>query len=115
MYAEIKPETIKDIEDVTKALGGKLKSITLNRVCDNCKDEAKEAYPYCVNDKDNKYWNHLCNECFDVLGCSYVFEPGFPPQVCEHCGKDIEDFSDLGCEFCDSRYLGNNNPYRRDS
>ncbi len=103
MYAEIKPEIIKKIEALMADLGGKPKSITLNRICDHCKDETKEAFPYGVNDKDNKYWNHLCNECFDALGCSYVFESGFPPQICDYCGKDIEDFSDFGCEHCDSR------------
>lgn len=25
-------------------------------------------------------------------------------EYCHHCGKDIEDFSDLGCEYCDARH-----------
>lgn len=25
-------------------------------------------------------------------------------EYCSHCGKDIEDFSDLGCEYCDRRH-----------
>ena len=25
-------------------------------------------------------------------------------EYCEHCGKDIEDWSDLGCEYCDRRH-----------
>lgn len=24
-------------------------------------------------------------------------------EVCPYCGKEYEDFSDYGCEFCDSR------------
>ncbi len=85
MYAEIKPKIIKKIEELMADLGGEPKSITLNRICDCCEDEAKEAFPYGVNDSDGKYWNHLCNECFDELGCSYVFEHEFPPRVCEYC------------------------------
>jgi len=25
-------------------------------------------------------------------------------DICEHCGKALEDFSDLGCEYCDRRH-----------
>lgn len=30
-------------------------------------------------------------------------EPG--SETCSHCGKELEDFSDLGCEYCDARYF----------
>ena len=26
------------------------------------------------------------------------------PETCPHCGKEYEDFSDLGCEYCDRRH-----------
>jgi hypothetical protein len=26
-----------------------------------------------------------------------------PRDVCGHCGKELEDFSDLGCVHCDRR------------
>ncbi len=26
-------------------------------------------------------------------------------ERCSHCGKDIYDFSDFGCEYCDYRLL----------
>ena len=29
--------------------------------------------------------------------------PGWPPIVCGNCGKDLEDFGDLGCHLCDVR------------
>lgn len=25
-------------------------------------------------------------------------------ERCRHCGKDLQDFSDLGCEWCDRRH-----------
>ena len=28
------------------------------------------------------------------------------PECCPHCGKPLEDFSDLGCEYCDRRHPG---------
>lgn len=27
-----------------------------------------------------------------------------PSDFCPHCGKEYEDFSDLGCEYCDVRH-----------
>jgi len=110
MLKEVTQEDMSKIKEILTSMnGGKsvdMKTVNINkiRVCDNCMDETKEAFPYYVNDRDQKFWEHLCNECFDSLGCVYIYEADFPPQCCEHCGKDIDDFSDLGCEFCDSRY-----------
>jgi hypothetical protein len=25
-------------------------------------------------------------------------------ECCRHCGKEFEDFSDMGCGYCDSRH-----------
>lgn len=60
-----------------------------------------------------------CYECHcpigigDCLGCCAVASviddgPEFRGEdsTCEHCGKDRYDFSDLGCEYCDSRHPG---------
>lgn len=41
------------------------------RVCDHCMDDSKEAFPYNVMDAQGKFWDDLCNDCFDELGCSY--------------------------------------------
>ena len=40
-------------------------------VCDHCRDDNKEAFPYDVYDAAGRHWRHLCNDCFDSLGCSY--------------------------------------------
>ncbi len=31
---------------------------------------------------------------------------GYDPPCCSHCGKAFDDFSDLGCEYCDTRHPG---------
>lgn len=101
-------EISKEVVEAFAAIAdGKPFHITGVRICDHCKDKNKEAFPYCVNDSHGAYWEHLCNDCFELLGCSYedrYLYPGFPPQICEHCGKELEDFSDLGCEYCDVRH-----------
>lgn len=28
-------------------------------------------------------------------------------EYCHHCGKPLEDFADVGCEYCDVRYFDN--------
>jgi hypothetical protein len=34
-------------------------------------------------------------------------DPEPPPRdYCPHCGKEFEDFSDMGCERCDRRHPG---------
>lgn len=74
MHKSINQETIDALQAMSVALGGtgKIRSITPVRVCDHCRDESREAHPYGVKDSSGKCWQHLCNECFDSLGCSYV-------------------------------------------
>lgn len=42
----------------------------------------------------------------------YADPDDYPPdhdsdiRYCPMCGKEYEDFSDLGCEYCDVRYPG---------
>lgn len=59
-----------------------------------------------------------CAHCvMNPLGCRCKFgelgvaetEPYDPveyyqPDTCPYCGKELEDFSDLGCEHCDRRH-----------
>lgn len=45
--------------------------INLTRICEHCHDEQKEAFPFGTYDLRGKYWNILCNECFEELGCRY--------------------------------------------
>src|SRR6266850_5193183 len=28
----------------------------------------------------------------------------YEPATCKHCGKELEDFSDIGCGYCDQRH-----------
>ena len=73
MHKEIKAETIETLQTLGKALGGtgEIKSIIPVRICDHCQDEDQEAHTYGVHDANGNYWHHLCNECYDALGCSY--------------------------------------------
>jgi hypothetical protein len=32
------------------------------------------------------------------------FEGADTEMICDHCGHDMHDFSDLGCEYCDARH-----------
>lgn len=35
----------------------------------------------------------------------WAFDPDPPePECCQHCGKELEDFSELGCAYCDGRH-----------
>lgn len=60
--------------------------ISFVRVCDHCDDEKKEAFPYCVKDRNGKHWGDLCNDCFDLLGCAYATSlPAGPDPNCQNC------------------------------
>lgn len=83
-------------------------------VCDNpaCPDKNRDAFPYGVHDAQGRFWNDLCNGCFDTLGCSYEDDPGdneddyeideFEAALSE-CGfSDAVGFCTMaGTEFCD--------------
>lgn len=43
--------------------------ITGVRICDSCQNADVEAFPYHVQDRDGRWWQDLCNNCFDLLGC----------------------------------------------
>lgn len=75
------PEDITVIEEVANILiermglpPGKLTHVIGVRICDHCQDADEEAFSYYVTDRDGKEWAHLCNDCFDALGCSYDAE-----------------------------------------
>jgi hypothetical protein len=72
--------------------------------------------PLCF--PDGGYWN--CDQCVAeeekfLEGQNNVAgEPDWGPwddpeedenRFCPHCGKEYEDFSDYGCEYCDRRVL----------
>ena len=48
---------------------------------------------------------YYCDECDRKwLSISHYNVDPDPSTFCSHCGKDYEDFSDLGCEHCDRRH-----------
>jgi len=60
-------------------------------VCDNpnCPDREREAFPYGVYDAQGRFWNDLCNSCFDSLGCSYGDDDiGDEDNLCHYCDGD---------------------------
>lgn len=81
-------------------------------VCHTCEARAvQEAAPELFHDDD---W---CNECNAPIGmgscdgccavaCCDSFDEADIETTCDHCGKDIYDFSDLGCGYCDARHPG---------
>lgn len=42
-------------------------TISTPRICDRCKDESKEAFPYYVTGSDGVRYPDLCNDCFDEV------------------------------------------------
>lgn len=57
-------------------------------------------------------WCGLCNcqigngSCAGCVAASCI-DDGLPSgSYCGRCGKEFEDFSDLGCELCDARHPG---------
>lgn len=75
------PEAIPVIEQAANEIAaqmglppGKLIRVVGVRVCDHCQDEDEEAFPYYVTDRAGREWAHLCNDCFDALGCAYDVE-----------------------------------------
>ena len=61
------------------------------------------------NEEDYHSFDCTCENCLqnhperDILygDGDYFNYPN--PETCPHCGKELEDFSDLGCEYCDTR------------
>jgi hypothetical protein len=52
-----------------------------------------------------EYYGYKCETCGEFI--PYGCEPWAPPEepeCCPYCGKEYEDFSDLGCEHCDRRH-----------
>ena len=47
------------------------------------------------------YEGQLHDEYADDLSISQPSD--YEPDVCPHCGKEFEDFSDIGCGYCDRR------------
>ena len=71
-YKEISQETLQTLSKIFEGLGippGSPFHIQQQRICDHCHDQIKEAFPYYAIDSDGRVWEHLCNDCFDLLEC----------------------------------------------
>lgn len=69
-FKEFPPEVLKAMSSIAQALGGGDFHMTPIIVCDHCRDDSREAFPYYVIDENGREWEHLCNPCFDILGCT---------------------------------------------
>lgn len=69
------PELIKAAEILAEHFGGDATVyVNMRRQCDHCGliDGGDDwVFPYNVRSAAGKFYQHLCNPCFDVLGCSY--------------------------------------------
>lgn len=115
MIKQLPEETQAALATLAQSVGGDGSfHIAPVYICDNpdCLNKDAEVFPYHVKDKDGRLWNDLCNACFDTLGCAYpdnlevFYYDEYEPDCCPFCGKDYEDFSDLGCGHCDRRHPG---------
>jgi len=55
--------------------------------------------------RDNEGYDPLEDEQAALEQMQESLECGedYEPEVCPHCGKEYEDFSDIGCGHCDRR------------
>jgi len=71
------------------------------------REKAQEICNLTHHDYAEEYDGYRCRNCDDFIpyGCApWEWSPDEPEPVCDHCGKPLEDFSDLGCEYCDARH-----------
>ncbi len=56
--------------------------------------------------RDNEGYDPLDDEqnALEQMQDSLESDRDYEPEVCPHCGKEYEDFSDLGCGHCDRRH-----------
>lgn len=71
--------------DIARKVGALSVHIARAWACDHCKDESKEAHPYGVDDRDGKYWDVLCDDCYEQLGCAYASIPDYEDESCQEC------------------------------
>lgn len=63
---------------------------------------------HCGGDIDDLRLNldkyvFACTHCPDEEQEPYELDDDYEPETCRYCGKEFEDFSDIGCRFCDQR------------
>jgi hypothetical protein len=71
MRKEPSEQLLEFLGKAAESVGAEGLTVSMPIICDHCKDEEREAFPYYVKDKDGKDWDHLCNDSYDELGCDY--------------------------------------------
>lgn len=71
-FKKLPLETVRALVGIGRTLGATSMVMPHGpRVCDHCQNEDREAFPYYAVDENGREWAHLCNPCFDILGCSF--------------------------------------------
>lgn len=74
------------VEAFAEIAQGRPFHITPVRICDNCQDESKEAFPYNIDDANGIHFDHLCNDCYDAIIGAH--DDDYP--FCSICGGPME-------------------------
>ena len=80
--------------------------------CPNCGAEGRYmAHEYQPEWADSpQRMDYTCSYCGysnpddSFIPDDWYEEDDRDPDTCPHCGKEYEDFSDMGCEYCDTRH-----------
>lgn len=59
---------IELFDDLARQLGATGYTVTMPRICDRCKNEDKEAFPFIdIWGAGEEEYEDLCNDCFEEL------------------------------------------------
>lgn len=73
MRAKPSERLLAELAKVVETMDGTVTAIHILTpcICDYCRNEDVEAFPYHVQDRQGRLWADLCNDCFEALGCVY--------------------------------------------
>lgn len=107
MKEKLPEKLLKVFGEIAQSIGASGFHVNQPIICDHCRDERKEAFPYGVYDAVGKFWNDLCNDCFDELGCRYDWmdvdnadDKEAERVICPTCGANIPN--DGICWYCEN-------------
>lgn len=69
--------------------------------CAGCGEIIDVPAELCPDDQVETVEPYYCDACEDFV--DYLLEDDEPDECCPYCGKAYEDFSDMGCGYCDRR------------
>ena len=74
------------------------------------RENAKQICELTHHDWQEGYYGLECSQCGEFIpyGCEPwdTDQEEDPSRFCPHCGKEYEDFSDYGCEYCERNTKG---------